>query len=102
MIARQETVEVRGQQFTLQGVSPVWYFQINDQCGMTGDRKDTGRYLDLLFKNCVVAPQEIAVKGLRYFEERGDIDTPEQLQREIELFLRPGTKPASSTPPSKG
>ena len=92
MIARQESVDVLGQQFILQSVSPIWYYQTNDMCGMTGDRKDTGRYMDLMFKNCVVAPAELAAKGLRYFDERGDIDTPEHLLNRIEKFLRPGAR----------
>ena len=33
-MAKQKKVTVEGQEFTLQSVSPSWYFQTNDECGM--------------------------------------------------------------------
>lgn len=93
-MARHEQVKVNGSSYELQSVSPQWYFEQNDRCGMTGDRKDTARYMDVMFKNVVVSPAEVSRKGLAAFED--DIETPELLIREIEKFLRPGKKPADS------
>ena len=98
MIARQETVEVNGQEFTLQSVSPRWYIETNDRCGITGtgSQRDTARYMDLMLKNVVIAPAAVAANGYRYFDDLGDIETPEMLMREIELFLRPGKRASRS------
>ena len=80
----------------LQSVSPQWYFEQNDKCGMTGSgSRDTARYMDILFKNVVTSPANVASKGLKAFEENEDIETPELLIREIERFLRPGKKSGS-------
>ena len=90
---RQEEVTVNGQAFTLQTVSPSWYFNTLDQCGMTGaDRRDTYRYLDLMLKNVVVEPVEVSRRGMRYFDDLGDIETPEKLSTEIDRFLHPGKR----------
>lgn len=91
-MARHETVNVNGREYELQSVSPQWYFEQNDRCGMTGSNKDTARYMDTMFKNVVISPPEIAAKGLKAFEEDEDIETPELLIREIERFLRPGKR----------
>ena len=87
---RTETVNVNGQEFELQSVSPRWYFETNQRCGMSGDNKDVLRYMDTMFKNVVVTPTEVSKKGFNYFDERDDIETAELLIREIERFLRPG------------
>ena len=93
-MARHETVNVLGIDYELQSVSPQWYFEQNDKCGMTGS--GTARYMDIMFKNVVTSPANVASKGLKAFEENEDIETPELLIREIERFLRPGKKSGSS------
>lgn len=87
-MARQKKVTVNGMEFTLQSVSPTWYFDHNDACGMTGSKKKTAKYLDGLFKNVVIAPKEVNNQGMKYFEEMEDISTSEKLLAEIETFLR--------------
>lgn len=91
-MARHETVNVLGVDYELQSVSPRWYYEQNDRCGMTGGTRDTARYMDIMFKNVVVSPREVATKGLKAFEDEEDIETPELLIREIERFLRPGKR----------
>ena len=96
-MARHETVNVLGIDYELQSVSPQWYFEQKDKCGMTGSgSRDTARYMDIMFKNVVTSPANVASKGLKAFEENEDIETPELLIREIERFLRPGKKSGSS------
>ena len=87
-MAKQKKVTVNGQEFTLQSVSPTWYFGVNDDCGMTGGKRNTVKYLDTMFKNCVVTPSEIRNDGMSYFDARDDVRTPELLIKEIESFLR--------------
>lgn len=87
-MARTETVPVNGMEFTLQSVSPRFYFELNDSCGMTGSKKKTAEYIDGLFKNVVIEPKEVSAKGLGYFEETDDIDTAEKLLAKVESFLR--------------
>lgn len=51
-MARHETVNVLGTDYELQSVSPQWYFEQNDKCGMTGSgSRDTARYMDIMFKH---------------------------------------------------
>ncbi len=96
-MARHETVNVLGIDYELQSVSPQWYFEQNDKGGMPGSgSRDTARYMDIMFKNVVTSPANVASKGLKAFEENEDIETPELLIREIERFLRPGKKSGSS------
>jgi hypothetical protein len=96
-MARREIVNVNGQDFELQSVTPQWYFEQNDKCGMTGGgTKDTARYMDIMFKNVVVSPTNVSTKGMKAFEEEEDIETPELLIREIERFLRPGKRSDAS------
>lgn len=74
---------------TLQSVSPSWYYDINDKYGMTSrGRKQSSKYLDELFKNCVVFPGEIRNNGIKYFDDSDDIVGAEELSKEIESFLR--------------
>lgn len=88
-MAKQTKVTVEEQEYTLQSVSPSWYFQTNDDCGMTGGKgRDTVRYLDTMFKNVVIAPAEVATGGMSYFDEKEDVKTPEKLIKAIEQFLR--------------
>lgn len=92
-MARQKKVKVNDVEYTLQSVSPQWYMEINDECGMTGGKRDTAKYIDEMFKNVVVAPPEIKGKGIEYFNEMEDIDSTEKLLKEIESFLRERKKP---------
>ena len=87
-MAKQKEVVVNGNKFMLQSVSPRWYFDLNDRCGMTGGKRKTAEYIDELFKNVVIDPNEVSTKGFDYFEEAEDILTPEKLLGEIESFLR--------------
>ena len=88
-MAKQQKVTVNGQEFTLQSVSPTWYFNANDECGMTGGgRRDTTKYIDTMLRNVVIAPPEVKSEGLGYFDEKEDIKTPEKLIKAIEQFLR--------------
>ncbi len=87
-MARTEKVIVNGTEFTLQSVSPRFYFELNDSCGMTGGKKKTAEYIDRLFKNVVIEPKEVSMQGLGYFEESEDIDTAEKLLSKVESFLR--------------
>ena len=87
-MAKQKKVTVNGQEFTLQSVSPTWYFQTNDECGMTGGKKDTTKYLDTMFKNVVIAPAEVKTDGMGYFDAQEDVKTPEKLIAAIEKLLR--------------
>ena len=87
-MAKQKKVTVNGQEFTLQSVSPTWYFGVNDDCGMTGGKRNTVKYLDMMFKNTVVTPAEVRNDGMSYFDVRDDVRTPELLIKEIESFLR--------------
>ena len=84
-MAKQKKVTVNGTEYTLQSVSPTWYFNHNDECG--GKRK-TVNYIDGLIKNIVISPKEVSTQGISYFEEAEDISTPEKLMTEIESFLR--------------
>jgi len=88
-MAKQKKVTIEGVEYTLQSVSPSWYFQTNDDCGMTTDnRRDTVKYLDTMFKNVIAAPAEVRQGGMEYFDEKEDVKTPEKLIKAIERFLR--------------
>ena len=86
-MAKQHKVTVGGQEFTLQSVSPTWYMEQNDKYGMTGGKKETAKYMDVMFRNCVIAPAEVANGGMTYFDEKEDIKTAVDLLKEIESFL---------------
>lgn len=88
-MSRQTKVTVNNQEFTLQSVSPTWYFGVNDDCGMTGTgKRDTTKYIDTMLKNVVIAPPEVKSQGIAYFDENDDVKTPEKLIKAIEQFLR--------------
>lgn len=88
-MAKQKKVTVNGEEYTLQSVSPTWYFGVNDDCGMTGGgRRDTTKYIDTMLKNVVISPAEVKADGISYFDEKDDIKTPEKLIKAIETFLR--------------
>ena len=78
-MAKTKEITIGEQKFTLQSVSPSWYYDFNDECGNTGNGK---------FKNCVVAPAEVKAKGMEYFDDNEDLKTAEKLIAAIEQFLR--------------
>jgi hypothetical protein len=88
-MARTKKVTVNGSEFTLQSVSPSWYYEQNDNCGNTGGGKhQSAKYMDIMFRNCVISPAEVKADGMGYFDENDDLKTPEALIKEIESFLR--------------
>ncbi|EFC97243.1 hypothetical protein CLOSTHATH_04559 [Hungatella hathewayi DSM 13479] len=87
-MAKTKKVTINGTEYELQSVSPTWYLDLNDECGMTGGRRKTAKYMDSLFKNTVIAPKEVNTEGMQYFEEQEDISSAEKLLTEIESFLR--------------
>ncbi|MTK05699.1 MAG: hypothetical protein F8N38_01235 [Hungatella sp.] len=87
-MAKRKEVIINGVNYELQGVSPTWYLDLNDSCGMTGGKRRTADYMDGLFKGVVIAPKEVSTDGMKYFDEKEDIETAERLLTEIENFLR--------------
>ena len=87
-MAKTKTIKIGDQEFTLQSVSPTWYFGVNDECGMTGGKRDTTKYLDTMFKNTVISPAEVKSEGMAYFDEKEDVKTPEKLIKATVQFLR--------------
>jgi hypothetical protein len=83
------SVTVNGQQFTIQSVTPSWYYRLNDECGMTGSgKRDSVKYMDAMFKSCVIKPAEVTGEGISFFDKRGDLKTAENLIKAIEAFMR--------------
>jgi hypothetical protein len=92
-MARTKNVIVNDTEFTLQSVCMSWYYNLNDRCGNTGntgstDKKNSVKYIDVLFKNVVTSPAEVAKNGIRHFDDVDDMGTAEELLKEIESFLR--------------
>lgn len=87
-MAKTKEVEIGKQKFTLQSVSPSWYYDFNDECGNTGGKRRSTKYMDGMFRNCVISPPEIKSKGMTYFDENDDLGTAEKLIAAIEQFLR--------------
>ena len=88
-MAKQKKVKIGEIEYTLQSVSPSWYYELNDKVGNTGSSKrDTAKYMDTMIRNCVISPTEVANGGIGYFDDRDDIKTPENIIKEIESFLR--------------
>lgn len=87
-MAKQKEVTINGTKFQLQSVSPSWYYEFNDECGNTGGRRKSAKYMDGMFKNCVISPPEVKAQGLEYFDEKEDLDSAEKLIKAIEQFLR--------------
>ena len=64
-------------------------YDFNDECGNTGSgKRKSAKYMDGMFKNCVVAPAEVKAKGMEYFDDNEDLKTAEKLIAAIEQFLR--------------
>ena len=88
-MAKTKEITIGEQKFTLQSVSPSWYYDFNDECGNTGSgKRKSAKYMDGMFKNCVVAPAEVKAKGMEYFDDNEDLKTAEKLIAAIEQFLR--------------
>ena len=88
-MAKTKDVTINGQKFTLQSVSPTWYYNFNDECGNTGGgKRKSVKYMDGMFRNCVGSPPEVKADGMAYFDEQEDLSTAEKLIAEIETFLR--------------
>lgn len=88
-MAKTKEVTINGQKFTLQSVSPTWYYNFNDECGNTGGgKRKSVKYMDGMFRNCVVSPPEVKADGMAYFDKKEDLSTAEKLIAEIETFLR--------------
>ena len=88
-MAKTKEITIGEQKFTLQSVSPSWYYDFNDECGNTGNgKRKSAKYMDGMFKNCVVAPPEVKAKGMEYFDDNEDLKTAEKLIAAIEQFLR--------------
>ena len=87
-MAKQTKVTINGTEYTLQSVSPSWYMEQNDKYGMTGSgKRDTSKYMDIMFRNVVVTPAEVAQGGMTFFDQNDDIKTAVDLLKEIESFL---------------
>ena len=95
-MARRKDIVIEGAKFTLQSVSPTWYYNFNDECSLGNGKRDSVKFLDGLIRNCVISPAEVASKGLGYFDEKDDIRTAEMLFKSIESFLREGRQPRAS------
>ena len=91
-MAKQETINVNGQEYVLQSVSPQWYM---DNLDRFGRGKNTAKYIDQLIRNVVVSPAEVAADGIDYFNKREDVATPTLLVEEIESFLARPVKPGN-------
>lgn len=96
-MTRQKTVIVNDVEYKLQSANFSWYTNLTDlYISPAHGRKSTAIYADTLIKGCVVAPEDVAKKGLKFFDEQDDISTPGELVREIEKFLAERSKPDSS------
>ena len=75
-MAKTKEITIGEQKFTLQSVSPSWYYDFNDECGNTGSgkRKST-KYM-------------VKANGMEYFDDNEDLKTAEKLIAAIEQFLR--------------
>ena len=87
-MAKTKEITIGEQKFTLQSVSPSWYYDFNDECGNTGGRRKSTKYMDGMFRTCVVSPPEVKAQGMSYFDNKEDLRTAEKLIAAIEQFLR--------------
>ena len=66
-MAKTKEITIGEQKFKLQSVSPSWYYDFNDECGNTGNgKRKSAKYMDGMFKNCVVEPAEVKANGMEY------------------------------------
>ena len=94
-MARKKDVTIDGVVYTLQSVSPTFYMETADECGITAGKRNSAKYMDTLMKNCVISPREVAVEGIAYFDKTHDIATAQEVMREIESFLGSREKPGT-------
>lgn len=85
-MAKTGELTVQGKTFSVQKVSPRWYYGLSDRHLINGKRNTAG-YVDELLKNTITAPAEIKVEGIDYFDEDG-LGLVEELVNEIESFLK--------------
>lgn len=65
------------------------HLTLKQECGNTGSgKRKSAKYMDGMFKNCVVAPAEVKAKGMEFFDDNEDLKTAEKLISAIEQFLR--------------
>ena len=49
-MAKTKEITIGEQKFTLQSVSPSWYYDFNDECGNTGSgKRKSAKYMDGMF-----------------------------------------------------
>jgi len=87
-MARTETITVNGLDIGLQTPSLEWYLDNEYDCKDSSGVLKNKDYIDSMIKNCVTAPAELMQKGIRFFDEKDDFDTPIKLIREIDRFLK--------------
>ena len=93
-MAKTKEITIGEQKFTLQSVSPSWYYDFNDECGNTGSgKRKSAKYMDGMFKNCVVAPAEVKAKGMEFFDDNEDLKTAEKLVSEDVIGKEPASQP---------
>ena len=95
-MARQKTITIEGVDYQLQSASFSWYTNLTDlYIRPASGRKNTAKYADALIRGCVIAPAEVAKRGLKFFDDQDDLATPGELVREIENFLAERGGPGS-------
>jgi hypothetical protein len=103
-MARRTKVFVDEIEYDLQSVPNGEYMAINDRYGITSNKTPNHTaYFDWLLRSCVVSPKEVAMRGVKYFEEDDDnIGGLYDLVREIETFLGERRKSRRSVQSSEG
>lgn len=86
-MSRTTTVTIDEKDYTLQSVSPSWFYETIDDCGVGTDNQDSKKYINELLKNVVVSPAEIKSEGLKYFDKDDNVGTVKKLIKEINRFL---------------
>ena len=95
-MARIATVTIDDVDYTLQSVSPSWFYELQDDCGIGTNDRDMKKFINELLKNVVVSPAEIKSEGIKYFDKKDDIGTSEKLTKEIMAFLKGRKQPRKS------
>ncbi|GHU75659.1 hypothetical protein AGMMS49992_20060 [Clostridia bacterium] len=81
-------ITINDVEYELQIVQPSWYYEQVDRFGISGhSQRNTSGYMDALFRHVVVSPAEVRNKGMKYFDDRYDFETPLRLIKQIESFL---------------
>ena len=96
-MARTKTIIIDDTEYTLQSITFSQYSNLTDlYINPANGRKNTAKYADLLLKSCVIAPSEVAKRGVKHFDANDDLVTPSELVREIENFLAERGQPSGS------